>query len=147
MVLSKTTRYAILSIIYIASVADRPFVPIREIADYLGISFYFLSKIMQRLMHKKIIETYRGPNGGISLARPANEIHLVEIVEAVDGLDLFTECILGLAGCGQQNPCPLHDGWSKIRPSLQEMFEQTNLKDIGIRIKAEDLRLKDEAEN
>ena len=48
--------------------------------------------------------SYRGPNGGVSLAKPGEQIKIMEIVEAIDGPKLFTDCIMGLPNCGDQEP-------------------------------------------
>ncbi len=115
MVLSKTCDYALRAVFFISSQPDSKFVPIREISEKLNISFHFLTKILQILNQKKITISFKGPNGGIALARSAELIYLNEIVEAVDGKKIYEECLLGLDSCGDQNPCPLHNEWAGIR--------------------------------
>ncbi|NIV03877.1 MAG: Rrf2 family transcriptional regulator, partial [Calditrichae bacterium] len=95
---SQACNYGIRAALYVASLEEQKFVPIRDIAEKLDISFHFLTKILQKLTLKNIMVSYRGPNGGISLAKPAEQITLLNVIEAIDGPDLFTECILGLPG-------------------------------------------------
>jgi DNA-binding IscR family transcriptional regulator len=65
----------------------------------------------------------------------------MDVVLAIDGPQLLTECALGLPGCGTKNPCPLHDKWAETRDSIREMLEETTLKELVEKGKAENLRL------
>lgn len=143
MILSKTCDYALRAAFFIASQRDRKFVPIREMSEQLNISFHFLTKILQVLNQKKITISFKGPNGGIALARSAELIYLNEIVEAVDGKKIYQECLLGLNNCGDQNPCPLHNEWAGIRRQLQAVFDQTSLLDIAEKIEKDGFRITD----
>ena len=85
--------------------------------------------------------SYRGPAGGIALAKPASDISLIEIITALEGTDFFKGCILALPNCGDEAPCPLHEYWGKMRDELKDMFEQTSLAELGEKIKNDGLRL------
>jgi Rrf2 family protein len=87
------------------------------------------------------MESFKGPNGGIRLNRNGNNVYLMDIVLAIDGSQLLTECALGLPGCGIKNPCPLHDKWAKTRDSIRVMLEETSLTELVKKGKAENLRL------
>jgi Rrf2 family protein len=119
---------------------NRKFIPLRELSDELNLSFHFLTKIMQSLTEARIIESFRGPNGGIGLARPAKEITLLNIVAAVDGMALFSDCALGLPGCGESKPCPLHASWAKRREDLRKMLSRTSLAMLAKDIHEHDRR-------
>jgi len=67
---------------------------------------------------------------------------LLEIIAAIDGMDLFTECALGLEGCGVYKPCPLHDNWTAHRNALKELFETESLYDLSENVKNAGLRLR-----
>ena len=60
---------------------------------------------------------------------------------AIDGIELFTECALGLPGCGTAKPCPLHDKWADTRDGIREMLENTSLVELAEKGKAENLRI------
>lgn len=140
---SKTCIYGIRAALYVASLGKQEYVPIRAISEQLNISFHFLTKILQILTQQNLMISYRGPNGGVSLAKPADQIKLIEIIEAIDGSNLFTECILGLPGCGTQSPCPIHAQWALTRQGMQNMFENTSLAELGRQINELGLRLAD----
>ncbi len=143
MLFSKGCTYAIRAalLVSVKETRDgRKFIPIHELSDELDLSFHFLTKIMQVLTEARIMESFRGPKGGIGLARPAQEITLVDVIAAVDGMTLFTECALGLPGCGEKTPCPLHASWAKRREDLKQMFETTTLASLAKELDSNALR-------
>jgi Rrf2 family transcriptional regulator, iron-sulfur cluster assembly transcription factor len=142
--LSKSCVYGLRASLYVAGFAgERTFVPINEIARELDISFHFLTKIFQQLTGAGLLESYRGPSGGVKLAKPASEIVLLDIVKAIDGDGLFSECVLGLEGCGTHAPCPLHATWAAQRGKLHDALEGATLESLRDPVKAAELRLHD----
>jgi Rrf2 family protein len=111
------------------------YVSTRLAAEELQIPFQFSTKVMQQLAANGLVISRRGATGGIMLARHAEEISLLDIIAAIDGLDLFQQCILGLPGCGQAKPCPMHDEWAAQREELREYFKNTSLEDVAVSIR------------
>lgn len=74
--------------------------------------------------------SYRGPNGGVALARPAEEITLRDIIIAIDGGDIFTSCLLGLPGCGRATPCPAHENWGTLRKNIEDICRLSTLAEL-----------------
>lgn len=144
MLLSKACVYGLRAALYLAVNDNDKYTPIRPMSENLDISFHFLTKIMQQLTARGILESYKGPNGGIRLSRPGNEIPLMDIVLAIDGPNLFTECALGLEGCGEKAPCPLHEKWSGTRNEIRDMMKNTTLTELVTKGKDENLRLTDD---
>ena len=141
-VLSKSCVYGLRALLYIVSEKPRgAFVNIREISEQLEISFHFLTKTFQVLTEEGMLRSYRGPNGGIALAKAPEDIFLIDIVCALDGPDFFDKCLLGLAGCGEAAPCPAHDFWISHKAALREEFSTTSLAKMGTKINKEKLRL------
>lgn len=116
---------------FLASGEPESFVPIRQISERLNISFHFLSKILHRLTAEGLVETYRGPNGGARLSRSARAISVHDIVVAIDGPGLFKECVLGLPGCGEAAPCPMHVAWAGQRAELEASFRSQHLEQMA----------------
>ncbi len=142
MLLSKSAIYGLRASLYIASLKSKEYITVKQISDELGISFHFLAKILQALTQHGILRSFRGPNGGVALAKPASEIRLAELLNAIDGATMFDECIMGLPGCGHERPCPLHDQWASAQKRIKELFENTTLAEQSDRIQELDLRLK-----
>ena len=127
---------------YIVSREDwNRYTSIREIADALDISFHFLTKIFQSLTQKGILESYRGPNGGVILKTPPERVFLIDIVKILEGEDFFDQCILGLPGCGEEKPCPMHDFWKVTKAALKTEFESTSLAELGGKVQQGAFRL------
>ncbi len=127
---------------YVASLKHPDqYVSIRHISDDLNVSFYFLTKTLQVLTRNGIMTSYRGPKGGVALAKPASDITLMDMIDAIDGIESFRSCILELHGCGDENPCPLHAYWGESRDRIKSIFENTSLAELGDRIKKDGLRL------
>ncbi len=141
MLLSKSCVYGLRATLYLASLKSDDFTPIRKMSDNLEISFHFLTKILQILTGEGLLESFKGPNGGVRLTKPGEEITLLEIVQAIDGDDLFTECALGLPGCGIMKPCPLHEKWADTRDNIRSMLESTTLTELAKRGKKDNLRM------
>jgi len=134
MLLSQSCMYGIRAslLVSLRSEKDREsFLPIRHIAEELNVSFHYLTKILQVLTQAKIMESYKGPNGGVRMASPSDEIYLIDIIEAIDGKEVFNSCVLGLPGCGSELPCPLHEKWGKSMSQLQDVFQKTSLAKLA----------------
>lgn len=110
------------------------YIAVPKIAESLGISTTFLSKILRTLTIEGVLSATRGVKGGVRLAQPAKDIRLLDIIYAIDGDALFTQCILQLPGCGQHTPCPLHAEWGVERERLKRMFERATLEQLSIKI-------------
>jgi Rrf2 family protein len=142
MILSQACNYGILSMLYIAK-ESKPgeFISIRKISTELNISFAFLTKILQVLTQHGMLHSVRGAKGGVALAKSSAEISMYDVIKAIDGESMFVECILGLPGCGEQKPCPLHHEWARIREDLKGAFISRGLADITVDINSLGLRL------
>ncbi len=141
MLLSKSAEYGIRATLHLASLEEERYVSIRAISDQLNISFHFLTKIFQKLTQAGMIRSFRGPNGGVALARAATQITLLDLIVAIDGPALFQECVLGLPGCGERKPCPLHEAWGPERDRLKALFEETTVATMATDLQTLDLRL------
>ncbi|MDZ7764461.1 MAG: Rrf2 family transcriptional regulator [Melioribacteraceae bacterium] len=85
---------------------------------------------MQILTESGIIGSKKGKNGGFYLAKSPSSIKLIEIVEAIDGLEIFNNCVLGFPGCSNENPCPVHEKWGKLRDDAYKMLSNETLEQL-----------------
>lgn len=106
-------------------------ISLNEIASEKDIPQHFLSKILQLLVKHKLLISMKGPNGGFHLSKPAKEITLIEIVEAIDGLDIFDQCGIGFRECNEEDPCPIHVDYSRIREHVKHLFETKTLEALA----------------
>jgi Rrf2 family protein len=133
MLLSKGCEYGLAGAMYLAAVPQDGYVPIRMISEHLNLSYPFLTKVLQQLNDAGLLTSMRGPHGGVALSRPPEGLTLKEIVIAIDGPDLFTECVLGLPGCGDDKPCPMHSQWGEVRDHLDALFGDLSVAEAARR--------------
>jgi Rrf2 family protein len=107
---------------------------IKQISKDLNLPSPFLAKILQDLAKQKILLSSKGPNGGFSLAKDPKKIKLAEILDAVDGEELFTNCIIHNGPCGGKRNktkyCALHNEYEQIRLGLKRMFKKKTIHDL-----------------
>jgi Rrf2 family protein len=131
MLYSKPCEYAIRALAYLARSGGSRAAQGREIARAENLPAPVLVKTLQELVRKGLLESRRGPGGGFRLARRAELITLRDVVAAVDGLDHFLECAVGLERCADDSPCPLHDTWKTLRMRVMNYLETTTLEQMA----------------
>ncbi|WP_010271620.1 RrF2 family transcriptional regulator [Paenibacillus senegalensis] len=89
---SKSTDYALHALLHLAQPERRHNVGIKELAAALGVSESYLSKIMSKLRQDGIVRAVPGVNGGYELARPAEQITFLDVVQVIEGRQQLFEC-------------------------------------------------------
>lgn len=120
----------------------------REITEAMDLPRNFLSRILGTLVRHGILRSSAGPVGGYTLARPPDEITLLEVIEAVEGPVAADECLLGGGSCGWIQVCPLHETWSEAKGDFTSRLGDTTfggLAAIDRAIRAGDYRPPDHA--
>jgi Rrf2 family protein len=103
----------------------------KDIAERTGVPGPYLSKIMHALGKANLIRTKRGYKGGFVLTRPAREIAVLDVVQAVDGESALGGCLLGLTACADDRACPAHAFWKVQRAKIQARLAKLSLRDIA----------------
>ncbi|OGQ35989.1 MAG: transcriptional regulator, partial [Deltaproteobacteria bacterium RIFCSPHIGHO2_12_FULL_43_9] len=93
-----------------------------EISRVIKIPREFISKILQSLRKSGLIYSSKGKFGGFGLSKDPSRIRLIDVVSAIDGLDMFDSCILGFSTCSPSQPCPVHDRWGTLRNRTYDML-------------------------
>jgi len=117
---------------------DRECVSLSEIADGDGLPLAYLEHLAARLRKAGLVESRRGARGGYLLARPADEISMAEVVEALEGSIAPIECISEAADghlvCTRETEtdhvCPTKLLWTRVRGSVVRTLEETQLSDL-----------------
>ena len=123
--LSKSSTYAIRAVLFLSLNSDdeKKYNP-KSIAEIIDIPAPFLAKTLQELTKRNIISSRKGRNGGFYLTDADRQNSMISIVAAIDGLEKFQGCSLGLPVCDSENPCPIHHLVAPLRNKLVE--ELTN---------------------
>lgn len=129
--LTKTSEYAIRSLMYIALHAtEERKVGIKEVAKELDLPMHFIGKILQDLVRKGVIASVKGPNGGFYLNHPASKITIMDVVRVIDGVEVFKRCGLGMKECSDKHPCPLHEDFKVYRDGLAKVFSKRTIHEL-----------------
>lgn len=141
--LSNTCKYAIRAVIYLSlNSGEEKKIGIKEISKELDIPTPFLGKILQTLAKNKLLSSTKGPHGGFGLAKPSNEITLLNIVEVIDGLDFFNTCLIGLRTCKptahDDIQCPIHHKYEPISKQIYDLFNNETIENLKIQIEESD---------
>lgn len=136
MILSKSCQYGVRALLYIATESDKSKkTELVKIAETLDIPKPYLAKIMQQLVKRGLARSTKGPNGGFYMTPKEKSKNLLNIIEAIDGLEYFSQCGLGMEQCDTDNPCPIHIEMVKIRENLMKTFGKYSVEKIGQKIK------------
>jgi len=129
---NRECEYALKGMVALAGTAQHQALPLREIAAQEKLPQGFLSKIFQRLVRQGLLESNRGAHGGYTLARPAPVITLRQILEAIEGPDLFDRCLFSYRRCGQETTCIIHPYWRRLRGDVSKLFDEVSLQDLAV---------------
>lgn len=127
--LSNTSKYALRAVLYLAVNATKnKKLGIKKISEDLEIPTPFLGKILQSLAKHNLLTSIKGPNGGFGLAKEASKIRLIEIIEIIEGKDVFNTCFVSNKSCDHvDNVCPMHEKYFTIKTQYNDFFKNTTV--------------------
>jgi Rrf2 family transcriptional regulator, iron-sulfur cluster assembly transcription factor len=129
MILSKTTTYALRILIFMAS-GGQVIYSAQSLFENLGISERYLRRLLTTLVKSGFIISAIGRNGGYVFSRPVNSIYVSDVIEAIEGLESFEGCILGVKNCGLAEVCAMHRAFASIKNNLVATFKQISLAEL-----------------
>lgn len=128
--LSGTSQYALRAVLYLAARSDETPIPTPDIATALDIPDNYLGKILYQLTRSRILVSCRGKRGGFKLARPANDMSLLEVIAPFDRFDERRICLLRRKECSDGNPCAAHARWKEVSEQVTAFFHETVVADL-----------------
>lgn len=129
--LTRKGDYAIRGMVYLAmQPADRMSM-ISEMSSDIDVSQTLLAKIFQNLGKVGLVKSSRGMGGGFALGRPAEEISLLEIVEAVEGPIVLNRCLLRKGVCDRDARCTVHPVWREVQEKMRNILGNVMLKQLA----------------
>lgn len=100
-----------------------------RIAEATQVPEDYLAKVLQQLVRGEVLVSQRGRNGGFQLARPASEISMLSVVNAVEPIVRIQKCPLGLRAHGVRL-CPLHRRLDAAYAMVEKAFAETTLEEL-----------------
>lgn len=129
-IFSKKCELALQAVLYLSAQEKGKCFSALDISAELAVPKEFVSKVLQTLTIDGIVGSKKGKSGGFFLAKQAAEVRLIDIVESIDGLEVFHQCVLGFPGCSVTEPCPVHSKWGKLRDEALQMLSNETLDQL-----------------
>lgn len=130
MEISRRTDYGVRVILDLSAVPQNARVSTQEIAERQNIPSPFLAKIVSQLSLAGLVTTFRGAGGGVTLARPSEEISLLEVIEALEGPIRLNRCVIQPEACPESEHCLVHDIWVKAQAELTSLLDATTFDEL-----------------
>lgn len=141
MKLSTKGRYAVMAMADLALNSDGSPVTLSDISERQDISLAYLEQLFAKLRKNGLVESTRGPGGGYSLARPADDMPIADIVLAVDEPIKVIRCSIddadaandsgkGKKGCVGGGRCMTHDLWAELGRHIHLYLTSVSLGDV-----------------
>jgi len=128
--ISKLTDYGTIVMTYLAREADRLHAA-SEIAGEIKLAAPTVSKILKMLAREGLVTSYRGAKGGYTLARKADAISVVEIIDALEGPVGLTECGSTPGLCAQESSCSIRANWQHINGAVRQALANVTLAQMA----------------
>ncbi len=129
MQITRQADYAIRAVRYLARQGNQR-AATSTVAKEMKIPPSFLAKIISQLSISGLVHTSRGARGGVILARPPEEITLLEVVEAIDGPILLNECVGDPGSCEFSDECAMHPIWVEAQELLTRRLRETTFAQL-----------------
>lgn len=123
--------YAIRGMVHLAGKPVGTVCILAEIAADVDVPKALLAKIFQQFAKLGMVDSSRGAGGGFSLGRPAEDISLLEIIEAVEGPIRLNRCLLAEGTCGRDTVCTVHPVWIKVQEKMLLLLGNVTLKQLA----------------
>lgn len=135
MKLSTKGRYGTRALLDLALHKGKEPVFLKDIAKRQKISLGYLEHLVTPLIAGGILRSTRGPRGGVSLAKPPEEIRLSEVIQLLEGSIAPSECINNPEICIRSKLCATRDIWGELEKVVNQVLESTTLQDLAERQK------------
>jgi Rrf2 family protein len=129
--LSLTCKTAIKAVIFLASKyesGDKS--GIKEIAEFIDASEHTVGKMLQTLVKEDVIYSAKGPTGGFYISAKQKNQPIINIINAIDGKEVFKQCGLGLSKCSATHPCPFHNEYKTVRDLFEKLCIENRVADL-----------------
>lgn len=128
--LSRSGIHAIRALVALAQLPRGEYKGAAALAEETEAPPNYLGKLLQSLSREGLVRSQKGLGGGFRLARDPKDITMFDVVDSIEDMRRWNNCLFGGAGCSETNPCAVHDRWLEIRESYLEMLKSTRLIDL-----------------
>lgn len=129
--INRQTDYAARVILALSRRGPERRVPSAEIQQEMQIPPALARRIIAELARGGFLLTYPGREGGLSLARPAGEINLRQVVEHFEGKLYLSDCLLARGECPFDDKCPVRCWWARLQTLLLQELEKITFAELA----------------
>lgn len=122
-------RYAVTAMLDLAINAQDAPISLADISERQNISLSYLEQLFAKLRNYQLVNSIRGPGGGYKLTRTINNIHIAEIIDAVNETVDATRC-QGKHGCHSGDICLTHHLWHELSEQIHDFLSNITLADL-----------------
>jgi Rrf2 family iron-sulfur cluster assembly transcriptional regulator len=122
---------AMLALAAAAAAADERPVSVRRIAETMAIPAQILPSVVRELVRAGLLDVVPGRSGGYRLARPAREISLLSVIEAIEGESRRQTCVLRGGPCGRDGHCNVHNAFFAAQEAIRTELRSATLDQLG----------------
>ncbi len=126
---SKTTEYAF-RILSLMAMDEQRLYTAKDIFQSSKIPFRYLRKLLIILSKSELIDSVQGKNGGYRISKKSNDISLLDVIKVIGDNPINNDCFFGFDNCTFIEKCALHEKWSVVRETLNNVLLTTTLEDI-----------------
>jgi len=137
--LSDGVEWGVHACVLLAVLPDGAALPAARLAEYHGVPSAYLAKHLQSLARADVLETVKGPRGGYRLARPAAEITVLDVVEAIDGDEPAFRCTeirrrgpSAVPAREYRLPCGIHQVFSRADDAWRAELAAATIADLVV---------------
>jgi len=102
-----------------------------EVSKAQKIPETYLAKIFQRLSKTGLLKSTRGLNGGFNLGKPAKDIAMKQVIEALEGPIALNRCLLRQGECDEEERSPLHEVFGEAQEKFVEVLARITIEDLA----------------
>jgi len=129
---NRQTDYAIRVLLALAKQPEGTRLATSVIGEEMLIPKAFLTRIVAQLAQTGLVVTFQGREGGLQLPRPAGEINLWDVVDAMEGPFLLSDCMSGEQACPFEGACPVRSRWGRLQKAIMDELERTTFAELAL---------------
>lgn len=118
--IARQTDYAARLLLHLASLGEGSTASIAEISKHRLLPVSFVRRMVARLVIAGILKSTRGSKGGVQLGRPAAEISMADLVQAMEGPIALNDCVHERDACPFLASCPVQKAWVDVSSALTQ---------------------------
>jgi len=131
MQLTRAADYGVRVMIHLAGLQPGTRISLPEMAEAVEVPEHFLSKVLQMLCRRGLVQSHRGAGGGFELVADANTISILDVVEAMEGPIQLNVCLGEYGSCGRKSWCPAHKVWVEAQKALVEVLRRESIANLA----------------